>query len=319
MYYKKAPEQDIDYVLGILETIYPVSIGLKEAFYEKTVCLKIKKGKILVREGEQCQYMYFIKHGALMGQTKYQKKEIVTYISIENEFVSSISGLHGAAPSQEAIIAVEDSELLAMHNDDLQTLFLNHFDMNFLFRVMVEKYYRDAQERAHIIRLGNVKERYFYFVNTKPGYIERLPLPLVASLLDMKPATLMKIQKQHQISRQKDRENKKWCRMIEHYIIKEEAFKNADLSLSHLSEVFSISPHRLSAIFNNIYHLNFVNFVNQYRINHIKQQMNDTEAMRHYTIETLAKNAGFTSRSAFYNAFKKATGMSPAQYRKDVK
>jgi len=302
-----------------LETIYPVSTELKLAFYEKTVCIKIKKGKILLREGEQCRYMYFIKRGALMGQTKHQKKEIVTYISIDNEFVSSISGLHGLYPSREGIIAVEDSELLAMHNDDLQQLFLTHFDMNFLFRVMVEKYYRDAQERTHIVRVGNAQERYRYFIKTKPGYIARLPLSLVASMLDMKPATLLKVQKQHQLSLQKSKENRKWCKMIENYIIKEGAFKNADLSLSHLAEVLSISSHRLSAIFNNTYHLTFVNFVNQQRIKHIKQQMNNPETIQHYTIETLAKNGGFTSRSAFYNAFKKTTGMSPAQYRKDVK
>lgn len=315
MRYKKAPTEDVAYILTMLGAIYPISKELATAFYEKTVSLKVKKDTILLKEGERCQYMYFIKRGAMMGQTIHQQKEIVTYISIDNEFVSSISGLHGVVPSQEAIIAVEDSELIAMHNDDLQELFSKYFDMNYLFRVMVEQYYRDAQERTHIIRVGNAKERYLYFVNTKPGYIERLPLHLVASMLDMKLQTLLRVQKQHQLSLQKDRETEDWCAKIEDYIIMQEAFKTTDLSLEKVAYTLSSSTHQLSAIFNNVYKMTFADFVNGQRIKSIQLQMADTEAMRNFTIEALAKQTGFASRSAFYNAFKKIVGVSPAEYR----
>ncbi len=315
MRYKKAPKEDVAYILAMLGTIYPISKELASAFYEKTVSLKVKKGAVLLQEGKRCQYMYFIKRGAMMGQTIHQQKEIVTYISIDNEFVSSISGLHGVVPSQEAIIAVEDSELIAMHNDDLQELFSKYFDMNYLFRVMVEQYYRDAQERTHIIRVGNAKERYLYFVNTKPGYIERLPLHLVASMLDMKLQTLLRVQKQHQLSLQKDRETEDWCGKIEDYIIVQEAFKTTDLSLEKVAFTLSSSTHKLSAIFNNVYKMTFADFVNGQRIKSIQLQMADTEAMRNFTIEALAKQTGFASRSAFYNAFKKIVGVSPAEYR----
>ncbi len=315
MRYKKAPKEDVDYILGILGSIYPVSNELAQAFYEKTVSLKVKKSEILLQSGKRCQYMYFIKRGAMMGQTTHQKKEIVTYISIDNEFVSSISGLHGVIPSKEAIIAVEDSELIAMHNDNLQALFLRYFDMNFLFRVMVEKYYRDAQERSHIVRVGNAKERYLYFVKTKPGYIERLPLHLVASMLDMKLATLLKVQKQHQLSLQKDKETEEWCRKIEDYIINCEAFKNPELSIEHVAQELCIATHKLSSIFNNTYQLTFTAFVNEHRIKSIQKYMIDKDIMHNYTIEALAKKSGFATRSAFYNAFKKAVGITPVEYR----
>ncbi len=315
---QKAPKEDVSYILGILGSIYPVSNELSEAFYEKAVGLKVKKGDVLLNEGEHCQYMYFIKRGALMGQTIYQKKKIVTYISIDNEFVSSISGLHGAVPSKEAIIAVEDSELIAMHNDTLQKLFLRHFDMNFLFRVMVEKYYSDAQERTHIIRVGNAKERYLYFVETKPGYIERLPLHLVASMLDMKLPTLQKVQKQHQLSLQRDRETEAWCRKIEDYIVRQEMYKMPDLSLKKMAEDLSIAAHKLSSIFNNTYQLTFTDFVNRHRIGNVQKHIADSELMHSYTIETLAKSSGFSARSAFYNAFKKIAGMTPAEYRSSL-
>ncbi len=314
MVYQQVRKEDVAHILGMLGTIYPVSKELSAAFYEKTVYLEISRGETLVEGGTHCQYMYFIKKGALMGQTIHKEKQIVTYISIENEFVSSISGLHGVVPSQEAVIAVEDCQLLGMHNDDLQELFLKHFDMNFLFRVMVEKYYRDAQERTHIIRLGNAQERYLYFINAKPGYIERLPLHLVASLLDMKLPTLLKVQKQYQLSLQKDRQTEEWCKKIEDYIVGRQAYKMPEISIEKVAEVLSISTHKLSAIFNNTYQLTFADFVNRYRIGDIQQYMTDKNVMHNYTIEALAKKSGFASRSAFYSAFKKMTGMSPSEY-----
>lgn len=318
MVYQQALKEDIAHILGMLRTIYPVSKELSDAFYERAVYLEIARGETLLEEGGRCQYMYFIRKGALMGQTTHKKKQIVTYISIENEFVSSISGLHGDAPSHEAIIAVEDSQLLAMHNDDLRELFLKHFDLNFLFRVMVEKYYRDAQERTHIIRVGNAKERYLYFINTKPGYIERLPSHLVASMLDMKLPTLLKVRKQHQLSLKKDRESEEWCRKIEDYIIRQEMYKMPDLSLEKMAGDLSIATHKLSAIFNNTYQLTFTDFVNRYRVKNIQRHLADKDAMHHYTIETLAKSSGFATRSAFYNAFKKIVGITPVEYRNSL-
>lgn len=315
---RKALSEDVTYILEMLGTIYPVSKELSTAFYEKAVYIEIAGDETLLEEGGHCEYMYFIKKGALMGQTIHKKKQIVTYISIENEFVSSISGLHGVVPSHEAIIAVEDSQLLAIHNDDLQELFLKHFDLNFLFRVMVEKYYRDAQERSHIIRVGNARERYLYFLNTKPGYIERLPLPLVASMLDMKLPTLLKVRKQHQLSLKKDRESEEWCCKIEDYIVRQEMYKMPDLSLEKMADDLSIATHKLSAIFNGTYQLTFADFVNRYRIKNIQRYLADRDAMHHYTIETLAKSSGFATRSAFYNAFKKIVGVTPVAYRNSL-
>jgi AraC-like DNA-binding protein len=57
-----------------------------------------------------------------------------------------------------------------------------------------------------------------------------------------------------------------------------------------------------------------MDFVNTYRINHIKEQIAIPSVLHNYTIETVANNAGFSSRSAFYNAFKKNVGMSPVEY-----
>lgn len=315
---QKADKQDVDLVFQLLNRVYPISDELKEEIYVEAVIFEYQKGTVLVKENSVCDYVYFIIKGALMGCTTHKGKNIVTYISVENEFVSSISGLHGGSVSKETIIAVEDVKLIALRNDVLQRLFLQYFDLNFVFRVIIEYYYRDAQERAHIVRVGSAKERYLYFTQTKPGYMERLPSEFVASLLDMKPLTLMKIQKQYASSLKRDQETENICKKIERYMREEEAFKDQTLSLKSLSEALGLTSHKLSSILNNQYQQNFMDFVNTYRIANLKEEIAKPGVMQSYTIETLAHNAGFASRSAFYNSFKKLVGLSPSTYVKNL-
>lgn len=316
---QEVAQEDIEAVVQLLSRVYPMSESLIQEFYANIIALDLGKNEVLVEEGCVCHYMYFIKKGALMGRATHNGKQIVTYISVENEFVSSISGLFGDNVSKEAIVAVEDVSLLAMHYDTLQRLFLSHFDLNFLFRVMVEQYYKDAQERTYIVRVGNAKERYLYFIKNKPGYLERLPLECVASLLDVKPLTLIKIQKQHALSLKKDEETESLYRKIEEHIKVHETFRKQDISLRILADELDISPNKLSSVLNHYYKLRFVDFINTYRVNYIKTLMANPEAVQYFTIEALAGNAGFASRSAFYSAFKKLVGISPIQYARNIK
>lgn len=312
--YHPANPEDVEKVIRLLDSIYTVSDSLRNEIRQHFSALNLKKGATLIREGETCQYMYFIIKGALIGQTTHKDKKIVTYISVENEFVSSISGMHGERPTKEGIIAIEPTSLIAFPNRAILQMFEKHFDLNYSFRVLVQKYYQDAQERSHIIRVGNAQERYQYFLETKPGYIDRLPAEHIASLLDMKPKTLLKVRKQHALLLKKDEETEKLCRKLENYLQKHKRYADKNLSLASLARALGITPHRLSSLLNNSYRMNFMDFINSYRINSIREQMGRPGQMESFTIEAMAYEAGFASRSAFYNAFKKQVGTSPMEY-----
>jgi AraC-like DNA-binding protein/CRP-like cAMP-binding protein len=317
--YHKAHNHDIDYLIQLLHTIYPLSEGLRGEIGSNLVSLELEKEAVLIAEGDTCQYMYFIITGALMGFSTHKGKKIITYISVENEFVSSISGMHGMRPSREGIVAVEHTRLIALPNTILLGLFEKYFDFNYIFRVMVQKYYQDAQERSHIVRVGNAKERYLYFIQSAPGFIDRIPLENIASLLDMKPQTLARIRKQHAQSMKKDEETEKLCKQLEDYILQHKPYRKKDLKLSWLAQAIDITPHKLSFLLNNNYKLNFGDFINTYRINSIKEQMTLPQNLQHFTIESMAYEAGFSSRSAFYNAFKKLMGTSPVEFSRNMK
>ena len=315
--YNKAESEEVGYVLHVLSSIHAVDAKLKEEFEKHLLTVRIKKDQILFNENEVCEYIYFIVKGALMGCTTHNKQKITTYISVENDFVSSISGLHGSGYSQEYVVAVEDTHLLAMHNDELNRLFSHHFELNYIFRVVLEKYYKDAQQRAHIIRVGNAKERYLYFAKTNPGYLDRLPLELVASLLNVKASTLLSIRKNFS-EKDKNKELEEWGQKLESHINKHQSFRHKDVRLQSLAKEIGLSSHKLSIVLNSYFNKSFIDYINQYRVNWIKGSIRNPDILQNFTLEALAYSAGFSSRSAFYNAFKKLVGMSPIEYSKTL-
>lgn len=91
-------------------------------------------------------------------------------------------------------------------------------------------------------------------------------------------------------------------------------YRNPCLSLSSVADALGISACYLSSMVNSFLNKSFIDFINEYRIADIKRNLN-SEAFAHYTIVSVGLEAGFNSKSAFYSAFKKSTGITPSQYQ----
>ena len=87
-----------------------------------------------------------------------------------------------------------------------------------------------------------------------------------------------------------------------------------DLTLREAAEQIDIPYRYLSQVINEKLGQNFMDFVNSYRIEAAKKMLHDP-ASSHISIDGIAADAGFKSRSAFYSAFKKSTGLSPGAFR----
>ena len=311
--YIEANTEDIAYILGLLSRQHPISDCLQTEFYKHAIAMQLMEGEHLLYQGDQCNYMYFIREGALMAYSMFKGKKITTYISVEIEFVSSLSGLYGEQPSQEAIVAVEPTLVLGVHTDILQDWYRRFFELNYIIRQVYESYYRDAQERTHMVRIGNATERYHYFVKSKPGYIDRLPLECIASFLDMKPETLIRIKKQDKLKAQVY-DAQTLLQQVADFMQETACFKDKTIKVHTLAVRLGIPAYKLSQALNTFAKTSFNDFVNQYRIAYLKEQLEKEELLQHYTMEALALQAGFASRSGFYKAFKKMEGISPKEY-----
>lgn len=96
-------------------------------------------------------------------------------------------------------------------------------------------------------------------------------------------------------------------------------YANCDFSLERLAVLVDSNSKYVSQVINGHYGKNFSSFVNDYRIRLACQMLSDTERYGNLTIRGIAGIAGYRSNTAFVNAFRKATGMTPSAYGKMAK
>ena len=92
-----------------------------------------------------------------------------------------------------------------------------------------------------------------------------------------------------------------------------EPFRKKDLTLVKFAKSVELHSHHVSRVINERLHQNFSDFVNSYRVE-LARKLLVQDLLQRYTISGIGDEAGFNSRTAFYNAFKKFTGMSPGEF-----
>lgn len=98
----------------------------------------------------------------------------------------------------------------------------------------------------------------------------------------------------------------------------DEIFTNSDLTLKSLAEVLKTNTTYLSSIINSKYNCNLKTLINKLRVSKAKEIL-VSEKHKHFSMEGIAIEVGFRSRSAFYLSFKAHTGLNPTQYREALK
>ncbi len=101
---------------------------------------------------------------------------------------------------------------------------------------------------------------------------------------------------------------------VKDYIVNNRRYLDNALSLETLSKELQISNSQLSKIINEQTSQNFNHLINGFRIDFSKKILLDPN-YNNYTITSIALESGFNSKSTFYNAFKKHTGVTPTQFK----
>ncbi|MDE6541673.1 MAG: helix-turn-helix domain-containing protein, partial [Muribaculaceae bacterium] len=95
-------------------------------------------------------------------------------------------------------------------------------------------------------------------------------------------------------------------------------YANPDLRLAELADMIGVSGHRLSFYFSQYLHQSFYDYVNRRRVDEFKRLAAQPDASR-FTLSALSAKAGFSSRTSFFRYFKKAEGITPAEYIERLK
>lgn len=91
-------------------------------------------------------------------------------------------------------------------------------------------------------------------------------------------------------------------------------YTDSTLNREKVAEKLGISAGYVSQIVNAVTGDNFANYINQYRVEAVKEMISNSE-YENYNLLTMGLESGFTSKTTFYKAFKKITGQTPNEYK----
>ena len=110
------------------------------------------------------------------------------------------------------------------------------------------------------------------------------------------------------------KENKQ---MVSDYFDQDKPYLDPDLNLITLSRKLKMSRSQLSEVVNEGFGKNFNDFVNTYRVEAVKQMLQDGK-QEQLSLLGIALECGFNSKATFNRVFKKLTQTSPTEYLKSL-
>lgn len=103
---------------------------------------------------------------------------------------------------------------------------------------------------------------------------------------------------------------------INEVIDNKQLYLDPDLRLETLSEHLGMHRNHISKAINLVYEKSFATYINECRVRHAIRLLSDP-SYDHLSLDAIALDSGFPSRTTFYRVFKAQTNINPATYRQN--
>lgn len=157
---------------------------------------ELKKGEILYREGDVCKDIALVTKGLLRQFYFKNKHDVTEHFSYEGCVLMCIESLFRQEPTRLMAEALEDSTLYMLSLEKLQGELAISWEMNTLYRKLLEYSLIVSQTKADWMRFETAGERYKRLMQEQPEIIMRTPMAYIASYLLMTPETLSRVRAQ---------------------------------------------------------------------------------------------------------------------------
>ena len=103
---------------------------------------------------------------------------------------------------------------------------------------------------------------------------------------------------------------------VKDIIIENKAFLDANFKMTDLAAQTKISRYYLAQYFNVVHRMNFREYINKLRIDHVVQYINDSNNKDKLSVNDLFLESAFNSKTSFFKSFKHVLGCTPFEYLK---
>ncbi len=182
-------------VIKLIKKYTPLSYEAEQAVAEAMSPQKIERGEYLLREGERCSDLWFIRSGMLRSYYLSDGKEVTKWIHFEGEIITALMSFFRQTPSSHYITTCEDTELLALSYTDRELLTDKFPEIERFGRLIMEEQVCMLDEMNKRFNLLPAKEKYDTLRAISPKMVQRAQLKHIASIMGITPETLSRIRK----------------------------------------------------------------------------------------------------------------------------
>ena len=179
-------------LFDFISTYVSLSEEEKHAILSLDIFRTIKKGTILLEEGQRSQEGYFVLKGCIRTYYVIDGEEKTTAFYTEMEGLTPHCVIH-KAPSDYYISCVEDSILTVANPGMEEEIFQKFPKFETLCRMLSEELLAQQQINFDAFKTSSPEQRYLNLLQKRPDLIRRVPQYQLASYLGIKPQSLSRL------------------------------------------------------------------------------------------------------------------------------
>ena len=187
-------------LMTYLNSIHPLSRELQEHLFYILREKYIPRKQYLLKAGQVCRNITFITKGLLRCYYVKDDREISSWFMKEGDTIISVESFFQQKKGKEYIQALDDCEIRFISSDQLEYIYRNFPEFNFVARVLLQKYYILSEQRLYSLRMQRSLERYDYLLENHSELILRVPSKYLASYLGITEETLSRIRSKKNFS-----------------------------------------------------------------------------------------------------------------------
>ena len=164
----------------------------KNAIVSLDIFHSIKKGTVLLEEGQTSKENYFVLKGCIRSYYVINGEEKTTAFYTEMEAFTPHCVLSKTA-SEYYVSCIEDSIILISNSDMVEEVNSKFPKFDTLCRILSEELLAKQQIDFDEFKISSPEQRYLNLIQKRPDLIQRVPQHQLASYLGIKPQSLSRL------------------------------------------------------------------------------------------------------------------------------
>ncbi|OIN59301.1 Crp/Fnr family transcriptional regulator [Arsenicibacter rosenii] len=182
-------------LLNYFQRIMPLTQEEADAIAATIHIEHVKKGTILLHEGDISAEAYFVLEGCIRQYYLIDGSEKTSNFFTDEQWVVSIKSLNEQVPAAHFLDACVDSYVIVGNRDKEEGLYRQFPKFETISRKIMERVFAEQQEILATYLTETPEQRYLRLMAARPNLFQLVPQYQIASYVGVKPESLSRIRK----------------------------------------------------------------------------------------------------------------------------